>query len=131
MAAYAVGELRDAEAVPALLDALADGDAAMVTAVQQALATLCRQDFGTDADAWRGWWERSRGRHRVEWLMEALLHGEATLRHAASEELKQVTGQFFGYYFNLPRRERERAQQRYVAWWRREGALRFTGKPAP
>ena len=131
MAAYALGELRDVAAIPALIDALVDGDAALVTAAQLALVTLSRQDFGPDVDAWRGWWERSGGRHRIEWLMEALLHAEATLRHAASEELKQVTGQFFGYYFNLPRRERERAQQRYVAWWRREGALRFTGKPAP
>jgi len=131
MAALALGELRDEAAVPVLIEALTDTDGTLATACHGALVTLCRQDFGITAEAWRPWWERMQSRHRIEWLMEALLHAEAGLRHAASEELKQVTGQFFGYYFNLPRRERERAQQRYVAWWRREGALRFTGKPAP
>ncbi len=130
MAAFALGELRDVEALPVLIDALGDADPALALACHGALVTLCRQDFGPTPEAWRPWWERMQSRHRIEWLMEALLHPEAALRHAASEELKQVTGQFFGYYFNLPRRERERAQQRYVAWWRREGALRFTGKPA-
>jgi hypothetical protein len=125
VAAKALGELRDAEAVPALLVALGDADAALATIAQRALVVLARQDFGNRVNEWRDWWERAAGRHRIEWLMEGLLHADATIRHEASEELKKLTGQFFGYYFNLPRREREKAHRRYVEWWEREGRSRM------
>lgn len=131
VAAASLGEFRDVPSVETLIDALVDNDPGLVEAAHRALVLLTRQDHGPAPEGWRHWHERMRARHRVEWLIEALLHSEAGLRHDASEELKKVTGQFFGYYFNLPRKERERAHQRYLEWWRREGALRFTGRPAP
>lgn len=129
-AAYALGELRDTDAIPELVATLTDSDPALSSAAQRALVVLTRQDFGTSPQPWLEWWDRSASRHRIEWLIDALLHSEATLRHDASEELKKLTGQYFGYYFNLPRRERERAHQRYVEWWRTEGAERFAGRDA-
>lgn len=125
VAASALGDLRDAEAVPALIVALGDADAALSSVAHRALVVLSRQDFGMDIKEWRAWWERAAGHHRIEWLIEALLHDDPTLRHEASEELKRLTGQFLGYYFNLPRREREKAYRRYREWWEREGRNRF------
>ncbi|MEZ4405516.1 MAG: hypothetical protein R3A52_03330 [Polyangiales bacterium] len=127
-AARALAEFRDVEAVPGLMAALGDADAAVVAAAHRALVEVTRQDFGTSVAPWAEWWEHAQHRHRVEWLIDALLHTDATVRHEASEELKKLTGQFFGYYFNLPRRERERAHQRYLEWWRREGAQRLSGR---
>ncbi len=126
--AHALGELRDAEAVPALITALGAADFALAGAAHRALVVLTRQDFGTDAPRWLAWWDRGRAQHRMEWLIDALLHPEPTIRHDASEELKRASGQFFGYYFNLPRRERERAHQRYADWWKREGASHFADR---
>lgn len=125
VAANALGELRDAEAVPVLIAALDDPDRALASLARRSLVVLARQDFGEHSAQWREWWERAAGKHRIEWLIEALLHADPTLRHDASEELKKITGQFFGYYFNLPKRERERAYRRYVEWWHAEGRARF------
>jgi hypothetical protein len=125
IAAHALGELRDAEAVPSLLYALVERDPALVSVARRSLVVLARQDFGEEVPRWRAWWEVAAPRHRVGWLIDALLHDDATIRHEASEELKKLTGQFFGYYFNLPRREREKAHRRYVDWWEREGRTQF------
>jgi hypothetical protein len=129
-AAVALGELRDAEAVPALVAGLDDPDPAVAEATHKALATITRQDFGAMAAPWVAWWARAGQQHRVEWLIDALLHPEPGVRHEASEELKKLTGQYFGYYFNLPKRDRERAHQRYVEWWKSDGAQRFDGRDA-
>lgn len=129
-AAHAAGELRDSDAVTALIASLSERDPSVVAAAHRALVVLARQDFGSDPSRWLEWWDRASAKHRVEWLIDALNHVDATIRHEAGEELKKLTGQFFGYYFNLPRKERERAQQRYLEWWRREGALRESSRPS-
>ncbi len=125
LAAQALADMRDGEATPALLSGITDSDPSVRSLSHRALVVLARQDFHEDARAWREWWERAAGRHRIEWLIEALVHEDATIRHEAGEELKKLSGIFVGYYFNLPRRERERAQQQYREWWDREGRSRF------
>ncbi|MFO0558240.1 MAG: hypothetical protein U0269_09485 [Polyangiales bacterium] len=125
LAAQALADLRDSEAIPSLLSGLADGDPSVRSLAHRALVVLARQDFGEDARGWREWWERAAGRHRIEWLIEALVHDDSNIRHEAGEELKKLSGIFVGYYFNLPRRERDRAQQQYREWWEREGRSRF------
>jgi hypothetical protein len=124
-AIVALGALRDAVSVPALVAALGDADGTVVDAAHRALTVITRQDFGPMAAPWVSWWAHAGRLHRVQWLIDALLHPEPGIRHDASEELKRLTGQYFGYYFNLPKRERERAHQRYLDWWKREGARRF------
>jgi hypothetical protein len=125
LSAQALADLRDSEAIPVLLNGLADADASVRSLAHRALVVLARQDFRDDMRAWREWWEGAAGRHRIEWLIEALVHDDASIRHEAGEELKKLSGIFVGYYFNLPRRERERAQQQYREWWEREGRSRF------
>jgi hypothetical protein len=125
LAAQALADLRDAEAIPSLLSVLSDADPSVRSIAHRALVVLARQDFGDDTHAWREWWEQAAGRHRIEWLIEALVHPDPNIRHEAGEELKKLSGVFVGYYFNLPRRERERAQQQYREWWEREGRSRF------
>lgn len=56
-AASALGRIGDPAAVPALCDALGDRSAPVRKEAALALATLTGQDFGTDAAAWRAWWE--------------------------------------------------------------------------
>lgn len=125
LAAQALADLRDSEAIPALLSGLADADPSVRSLSHRALVVLARQDFREDVRGWREWWESAAGRHRIEWLIEALVHDESSIRHEAGEELKKLSGIFVGYYFNLPRRERDRAQQQYREWWDREGRSRF------
>lgn len=125
LAAQALADLRDSEAIPSLLTGLSDADPSVRSLAHRALAVLARQDFGEDARGWREWWERAAGRHRIEWLIESLVHEDANIRHEAGEELKKLSGIFVGFYFNLPRRERERAQAQYREWWEREGRSRF------
>lgn len=125
LAAQALADLRDSEAIPALLSGLTDGDPSVRSLSHRALVVLARQDFREDTRGWRDWWETAAGRHRIEWLIEALVHEDSSIRHEAGEELKKLSGIFVGYYFNLPRRERERAQQQYREWWEREGRSRF------
>lgn len=126
LAIDALGETREALAVPALVPLLDDPDIAIKTAVRGALVTITRQDFGTSSQKWQTWWDQNRDRHRLEWLIDALMHDQAMLRASAGEELKTITKEYFGYYDDLPKRERERAQSRYREWWNSVGRVRFS-----
>ncbi len=121
----ALRESREPTAVPALVALLKDADVDVVSAARQALVTIARQDFGSDAEKWREWWTKNESRDRIEWLIDALMHDQASMRAAAGEELKTLTKEQFGYYEDLPRRERAAAQQRYRDWWEKTGRLRF------
>jgi hypothetical protein len=125
-AVEALGETREALAVPALVPLLDDPDAEVVSAVRSALVLLTRQDFGASSAAWRAWWAEAKERHRLEWLIDALMHEQATLRGAAGEELKTLTREYFGFFEDLTKRERERAQARFREWWTTIGRVRFS-----
>jgi hypothetical protein len=116
LAATALGELRDAAAVPALMAAL-QGPAALAQTAQRALVEIAKQDFGTSRRRWTAWWDRHQGQHRAEWLFDGLSHKAAEIRFSASEELRLLTGEYFGYHFDLPKREREDAAARWRQWW--------------
>jgi hypothetical protein len=126
LAIEALGETRQALAVPALIPLLDDADAGVMNAVRVALVTISRQDFGTSSQKWSGWWTQNYDRHRIEWLIDALMNDQAALRARAGEELKTTTKEYFGYYDDLPKRERERAQSRYREWWESVGRVRFS-----
>ena len=121
----ALGELREAMAVPILIQHVGDEDPEVATVARRSLIAITRQDFGLDARRWLGWWGQNSARHRVEWLIDALVDETPGIRRAAGDELKAVTEQTFGYYDDLPKRERERAQQRFRDWWASEGRARF------
>jgi HEAT repeat protein len=126
LAIEALGETREAQAVPALIRLLGDPDGEVAGAVRGALTAITRQDFGAASAKWQAWWDANRDRHRLEWLIDALMHDQAALRAAAGEELKTTTKEYFGYYDDLPKRERERAQSRYREWWNSVGRVRFS-----
>jgi hypothetical protein len=126
LAIDALGDTREALAVPALIPLLDDPDSEVTSAVRGALTTITRQDFGPNSAKWRTWWEANKDRHRLEWLIDALMHDQAALRASAGEELKTITKEYFGYYDDLPKRERERAQSRYREWWNSVGRVRFS-----
>jgi hypothetical protein len=115
-AADALSELRDPEAVPALMAALA-GPSAVADAARKALVEITKQDFGQSRRRWGAWWDRHRGDGRMEWLFDGLAHKAPEIRFASSEELRALTGEYFGYHFDLPRRERDDARERWRTWW--------------
>ncbi len=131
LAVEALGEMREALAVPALIPLLDDPNAQVAAAVRVALTAITRQDCGPSSQKWQPWWDVNKDRHRLEWLIDALMHEQAALRAAAGEELKTITKEYFGYYDDLPKRERERAQSRYREWWNTVGRVRFTRSASP
>jgi hypothetical protein len=124
LAASALGELRDALAVPDLIEALSGAPALSQTAAR-ALVEIAAQDFGQSRKKWQAWWDANRGSERIDWLLEGLSHKSPEIRFASSEELRLITGEYFGYHFDLPKREREEARERWQAWWYQSGHARL------
>jgi hypothetical protein len=120
-AILALGELRDRETVPLLIDQLNDGNAEVGKAAQTALLAISCHDFGNARWRWSRWWREWKGRHRIEWLIDALTEKNAELRLQAAQELEEVSGRYFGYHFDLGRREREEARRRWFDWWQSTG----------
>jgi len=116
-ALHALAELRDKNAVPALVEILEAKDPDIASAAHDALVALCCDDAGTKAKRWQDWWARMGSLSRVEWLLEALAHRDPELRLLASTELYEISGEYFGYHYDLPERDREEARQRWIAWW--------------
>jgi hypothetical protein len=110
-------EIRDRDAVPAIIPLLEADDRKLAGAARSALTLLTLQDFGTKTRKWQAWWEDHRHEPPTTWLFEGLSHKEAPIRLAAAEELRQITGAYFGYHFDLPKRDREDAKQRWQSWW--------------
>lgn len=124
LAASGLGELRDALAVPDLIEALA-GPAAISQTAARALVEIAAQDFGQSRKKWMAWWDANRGTERIDWLLEGLSNKSPEIRFASSEELRLITGEYFGYHFDLPKREREEARERWQAWWYQSGHARL------
>ncbi len=126
LALEALGELRDARSLRALLQFLTEGPERLARAAHKSLVALTRQDFGESAASWEPWVEEHGRKHRIEWLIDALLHPDEEERRLAGDELKQLTQEYFGYHHASPRKEREIAQKKYRAWWEAEGQRRFS-----
>ncbi len=124
VAIAALGGMRDAEAVPVLIDAAGHPDARVRDASMRALRLLTRADPGDDVSAWRAWWEQSRSRPRLEWLIDALTSASFEQREGAARELAERTGRDFGYRADLPAEARVSVQSRYRAWREQEGKER-------
>jgi hypothetical protein len=120
-------ELRATSAVPVLIDLVTDQRRPVAASARAALTALTRQDFGDTRKAWLAWWQKARGKHRMEWLLDALGHKRAELRMAAADELQAVTGVYFGYHYDLPERDREEARRRWTEWWNTVGRERALG----
>ena len=128
LAAAALGELRDGESVPALIDALG-GSPSVARVAAGALVEIAQQDFGQSRKRWLAWWEQHKDADRVAWLLEGLSHRSPEIRFSSSEELRLITGEYFGYHFDLPKREREEARERWRAWWYQSGHAQSPDRP--
>lgn len=115
-----LSELRDAGAVPILIDQLdlADPPPFLQEAALRALVVLTAQDFGDVPRRWQTWWRENAERQRVEWLLDGLAHKQLELRELAFEELRPLSGETFGYRPDLPKRKRDLARRRWAAWWK-------------
>ena len=115
-AAEALGELRDIDAVPALIELVRHADQLVSVSARRALATITKQDFGASRWRWRSWWHNNRARSRVEWLVDALNHTSGELCQAAVDELENILSDERVYHALLPRQERELGRRRFMAW---------------
>jgi hypothetical protein len=91
----------------------------------RALVAITGNDFADSERRWRGWAEKNRGRHRIEWLIDGLMHGDERVRTTAGLELQKLTQVYYGYDPGAGKREREQAQTRYRNWWTIEGRRLF------
>lgn len=91
----------------------------------RALVAITGNDFGDSERRWRGWAEKNRGRHRIEWLIDGLMHGDERVRTTAGIELQKLTQVYYGYDAGAGKRDREQAQTRYRNWWLIEGKRLF------
>jgi HEAT repeat protein len=120
-ALQALAQLRDKNAVPAIIDLVLAPDQAVAVSAQATLRALTCADFGRKRKAWLDFWAEKGSQPRLEWLLDGLAHETAEIRLAAESELYQISSDYFGYHFDLPEREREEARRRWTAWWRRQG----------
>jgi hypothetical protein len=120
-AARAIGALRDADAIPLLIQVLETGDPETARAAAEALAEITLQRLGTDARRWLGWWKENRGRGRAEWLFSGLTSADRETRVAASLELSHAAPPPVAYTADMPAPERQKAARAWAGWWARSG----------
>ena len=106
-AAWTLGQIRDTQAIPHLIEALAAPPEVALVA-RQALMVLTGLDLGRFRFRWRAWHKRHRDEGRVTWLITALDQDEAELRALVIDELVLLTGEAF---------------DRRAAWTTREDSL--------
>jgi hypothetical protein len=126
-----LAELRDPQAVGALIGLVKHEDPGLAHAAQQALQEITKQDFGASRRRWTAWWEDHGQEPRTDWLFEGLSHSVPEIRASAAEELRQLTGEYFGYHFDLHKRERDQARRRWQTWWTQNGGARAEGGARP
>ncbi|BDG03814.1 GspE/PulE/PilB domain-containing protein [Anaeromyxobacter oryzae] len=122
-AARALGALRDAEAIPLLVQVLEAMDAAARDAAADALARITLQRLGTDPRRWLGWWKENRGRGRAEWLFSGLTSADRAVRVEAAAELADAAAPPVDYSADAPPAERESAARAWAGWWARSGRI--------
>lgn len=125
----AIADLRDAPAIPYLIELLADPNPGTAAAAQQSLTVLARQDFGYDAKTWMTWWNNNASRDRIEWVIDALDHRSPAVRQAASEELRLISRLYVGNVDDDSLDARAKVQKKYREWWA-TGDRSTSGRPA-
>jgi HEAT repeat protein len=119
-AILAVGELRDREALTALVDLLGTRPKEIAEEARRALVEITKQDFGAAERRWRAWIADNEKVPRTRWLIEGLSSKDDDVRKSAQAELNRLTGQFFGYRWDAPRPDRDTAVAQWNAWWEQQ-----------
>lgn len=91
-AAKTLGQLRESEAVPRLIEELG-AEAEVGRAAREALIRIVGQDRGRFRFNWRRWWRKHEQLDRRDWLIEALDQKDPTARLKAANELILLTGE--------------------------------------
>jgi hypothetical protein len=119
----ALTDLRDVQAIPSLIELLADPNPGTAAGAGQALVVLARQDFGYDQKKWNAWWLENAQRERIEWVIDALDHRQPSIRQAASEELRLLSRLYVGDYDDDSGEARAKIQKKYRDWWATGGRV--------
>jgi hypothetical protein len=119
--ARGLGELRDAESIPVLIQVLETTDAVGAKAAADALARITMKRLGTGARQWLQWWKENRGKGRAEWVFSALTSADREVRLAAASELREVAPSPVAYSVDLPPAELEKAARAWASWFTRSG----------
>ncbi|MGE0785075.1 MAG: hypothetical protein AB7S26_05250 [Sandaracinaceae bacterium] len=115
-AAWTLGQLREAEAVPHLIELVSESD--LAASVRQALTLLIGKDLGSMRFRWRSWWSAHADEGRGRWLVDALDQKDQKLRARAAEELVLLTGEGFDSRNATTTREQAvELGKRYLAWF--------------
>jgi hypothetical protein len=113
----AVTELKDRDALPALVDLLGTRPEEIAEAARHALTMIAKQDFGTAERRWRAWIADNQGIPRTRWLIDGLSSKADDIRRSAQQEVQRLTGQLFGYRWDAARTEREESVVAWEKWW--------------
>jgi len=114
-AAWMIGQLRDTEAVPRLIEHL--GDREVGAAVRETLVLLVGRDVARFRWGWRSWHKAHAHDGRTSWLIESLDQPDPELRGQAVEELVLLTGQGFDRRHATATREQARELADFYRKW--------------
>jgi hypothetical protein len=121
----ASGVLRDVEAIPRLIEILADRDEYLQDAVVESLCTITAQQLGTKSHRWQNWYHDQGSRDRIQWLISSLRHRDRNVRAWSGEELRRITGAAIVFPVDGDRGQREAGVRQWEAWWDQECRRRF------
>ncbi|MBN2497439.1 MAG: HEAT repeat domain-containing protein, partial [Deltaproteobacteria bacterium] len=121
VSAALLGNFKDAEALPALVDLLGAEDKMVARAALESLSYISKQQFGSSDRKWRKWLDAHRSERRIQWLVAGLRSADRDIRFSSAQELRSLTGQRFGYDFDAPKADREKAARQWERWWEDRG----------
>ncbi len=123
LAAFALGELKVAEALRPLARMLGSADQGLVQAAHKALVKISFNDFGFSERRWLAWLDANNDRHRLEWAIASLEHPADRIRFAATAELRKTVGVEVEWPDQpTDARQMLSAKKQCESWWRKEGA---------
>ncbi|MFK7987968.1 MAG: HEAT repeat domain-containing protein [Sandaracinaceae bacterium] len=111
-AAKTLGQLRESEAIPRLIEELG-AEAEVGRAAREALVRIVGQDRGRFRFNWRRWWRKHEQQDRRDWLIDALDQKDATARLTVANELILLTGKGWDRKEEAETREGARALQEF------------------
>ena len=125
IAAALLGNFKDREAIPLLIDQVRAAQPLVSRAAIETLCHLTRQSFGNSVSRWNHWWEVNQQEHRIHWLIQGLHSKDVNTRYGAHQELVSITHENFGFQIDASKEVREAAVGRWEQWWRDKGRITY------
>ena len=120
------GQLRERRAVPILISLLNTGGRELISTTVSALAVICGQEFGVDAEAWQSWWNDNQQGDRGQWLCAGLLHKNPAIQNVCNTELELSSGLSMGYQPAMSNSEKKKIAARWSSWLEEEQEVDFS-----